>query len=144
MSDFENRLERYCDDSFERENNNAREIPLVGDTKADFRSLVSKGANKAGLITGELIDFISKLIITLIKYMKTTLSFRELEKLTRDKADKKVKLTYDNSKTIKVFMILICCLPPKQLYYIKKYAKSIRQVLNFGIILPKLRLDDCL
>lgn len=34
--------------------------------------------------------------------MKAELSYREIEKLIRDKADKNVRVTYENSKTIKV------------------------------------------
>ncbi|MBQ0141993.1 MAG: hypothetical protein KBT06_04215 [Prevotellaceae bacterium] len=33
--------------------------------------------------------------------MKVELSYREIEKLIRDKADKNVRVTYENSKTIK-------------------------------------------
>ena len=34
--------------------------------------------------------------------MKAELSYREIEKLIRDKADKNVRVSYENSKTIKV------------------------------------------
>ena len=34
--------------------------------------------------------------------MKAELSYREIEKLIRDKANKNVRVTYENSKTIKV------------------------------------------
>lgn len=34
--------------------------------------------------------------------MKSELSYREIEKLIRDKADKNVRVSYENSKTIKV------------------------------------------
>ena len=34
--------------------------------------------------------------------MKAVLSYLEIEKLIRDKADKKVRVSYENSKTIKV------------------------------------------
>ena len=60
VSDLGNRLERYGDDSVERECNNAREIPLVGDAIAESGLLISKGVNKAGHITGKVIDFFSK------------------------------------------------------------------------------------
>lgn len=34
--------------------------------------------------------------------MKAELSYREIEKLIRDKADKNIRVSYENSKTIKV------------------------------------------
>lgn len=34
--------------------------------------------------------------------MKAELSYREIEKLIRDKADKNVRVSYENSKTVKV------------------------------------------
>lgn len=60
VSDLGNKLERYGDNSVEKECNSARDIPIVGDAIAESRLLVSKGVNKAGHITGKVIDFFIK------------------------------------------------------------------------------------
>ena len=60
ISDFGNKLERYGDNSVERECNNARDIPVVGDAIAESGLLISKGVKKAGHIAGKFINLMNK------------------------------------------------------------------------------------
>lgn len=60
VSDLGNKLERYGDNSVDKECNSARDIPIVGDTIAESGLLISKGVKKAGHITGKFINLLNK------------------------------------------------------------------------------------